>query len=282
MSRQSHSFAVEHAELYGVECAILINHFQFWIEHNQAMQRNFHDDRTWMYQTQKEMAAIYPYWSEDTVFRLIKKLLDEGVLIKGNYNRTAFDKTSWYAFKNEIMFTKPRIRGMDSTTPRNQSREVAVPIPDTKTDTETKIVCASQNPVDFSKHLKNHEEVEKQNCSGGSFKISKEELFIRCIKERMDWSEVEIDEVWEILKNHAGGIRDWFKFCSQTIINRRKMKGIKEYNKKQDGKCQDSNINPSKKSLKTIKEPISEKDTLVRPFADWKLGRPPQENSTNS
>ena len=39
MTRLSHSFSVEYAELYGVECAILINHFQFWIEQNQKQQR---------------------------------------------------------------------------------------------------------------------------------------------------------------------------------------------------------------------------------------------------
>lgn len=133
---QSHSYDVDNACLYGVECAILINHFIFWIEQNQTLGRNFHDGRTWMYQTQKEIAAIYPYWSEDTIFRNIKKLVDEGVLIKGNYNKTSFDKTIWYAFKNEEMFTKPRNRGIDNAIPRNQFRKVAEPIPDTKTNTK--------------------------------------------------------------------------------------------------------------------------------------------------
>lgn len=144
MSRLNHSFNVEHAEIYGIECAILISHFQFWIEQNQRMGRNFYDDRTWMYQTQKEIAAIYPYFSEDHVCRLIKKLIDKDVLIKGNYNKTPFDKTVWYAFKNEKMFTKPQNCGIDTADLRNQIpqncgmrfRNSAEPIPDTKTDTK--------------------------------------------------------------------------------------------------------------------------------------------------
>lgn len=120
MSRLNHSFSVEHAELYGVECAILIAHFQFWIEQNQRMERNFHDGKTWMFQTQKEIAALYPYWNEDFVFRTIKKLIDMKVLVKGNFNKTPFDKTAWYAFENEKMFTKPQICGIGTADLRNQ------------------------------------------------------------------------------------------------------------------------------------------------------------------
>ena len=144
MTRMSHSFSIENAELYGVDCAILINHFQFWIEQNQRMGRNFHDGRTWMYQTQKEIAAIYPYWGEDAVQKIIKKLVDFGVLVKGNFNKTPFDKTIWYAFENEKIFTKPLNSGIDSAKQRNQNplnsgiriRQSAEPIPDTKTDTK--------------------------------------------------------------------------------------------------------------------------------------------------
>jgi hypothetical protein len=57
----SHSFSVEHAEKYGIDCAILINHFQFLIQQNQATGKNFHDGRTWIFQSQKEIASIYPY-----------------------------------------------------------------------------------------------------------------------------------------------------------------------------------------------------------------------------
>lgn len=134
MSRLSHSFSVENAQLYGVECAILINHFQFWIEQNKAVGRNFHDGRTWMYQTHKEIAACYPYWSEDTIGRLIKKLLEAEVIIKGNFNKSKFDQTSWFAFKNEEIFTVPRNRGNEPTTPQNPNQPVAPPIPDTNPD----------------------------------------------------------------------------------------------------------------------------------------------------
>lgn len=147
MSRLSHSFSVEHAELYGVECAIVIHHLSFWIEQNHALNRNFHDGRTWMYQTQKEIAAVYSYLSEDTVRRTLKKLEEHEVIIKGNYNKTSFDRTVWYAFKNEEMFIIRRNRGMDSTKSPNQIGEIAEPIPYTKTHTKQKQQQASPDVV---------------------------------------------------------------------------------------------------------------------------------------
>ena len=127
----NHSFSVEHATKYGMECAILIYHFQFWIEQNRRLKRNFYEGKTWTYQTQAEIAAIYPYMGEDKVFRIIKRLIDLGILVKANFNKTKFDQTTWYAFANEEMFTIPQICGMDSADPRNQFRRSAEPIPDT-------------------------------------------------------------------------------------------------------------------------------------------------------
>lgn len=138
MSRLNHAFSVEYAELYGIEASIILTHIQFWIEQNQAMGRNFHDGRTWMYQTQDEIAACYPYMSKDIVFRAIKKLIEAKILIKGNYNKTSFDKTSWYAFENEIKFTKSRNRGIDICESRDQDLGIAEPIPYTKTNTKQK------------------------------------------------------------------------------------------------------------------------------------------------
>jgi hypothetical protein len=44
-----HSFNVHYAEKYGVHEAILIHHFQHWIEHNQRLNKNYHEERTWSY-----------------------------------------------------------------------------------------------------------------------------------------------------------------------------------------------------------------------------------------
>lgn len=137
MSKLSHSFSVEYASKYGVECAILINHFDFWISHNQTLGRNFHDGKFWMYQTQQEIAASYPYWNRDQVQAILVKLVKFGVLIKGNFNKMKLDKTQWYTFANQEMITMVRFRTMENAKSHHEECENAQAIPDTKPVAET-------------------------------------------------------------------------------------------------------------------------------------------------
>ena len=131
-----HSFDITLAAQYGVVGAILIHHFQHWINHNKRLGKNQKDGKTWTYQTCAWIAAWFPYLSEDQVRREIKKLVSDGILVKGNYNKSAMDKTLWYAFKNEELFTKG-----DSAKSTGDSAkwtgDSATPIPDTKTESKT-------------------------------------------------------------------------------------------------------------------------------------------------
>lgn len=100
-----HSFDVDLAtELKSVELAILIHHFQYWIRFNASTGRNYHEGKTWSYQTLKDITALFPYWSQRQVEKLINKLVDAKILMKGNFNKSAYDRTVWYAFKNEARF----------------------------------------------------------------------------------------------------------------------------------------------------------------------------------
>ena len=97
----NYSFLVEHAQQYGLDEAVMIHNFQFWITQNLANDRHQHDGRTWTYNTQKAFTKLFPFWSRQQIRTNLKSLLKQEVLIKGNYNKAAFDKTTWYAFKDE-------------------------------------------------------------------------------------------------------------------------------------------------------------------------------------
>ena len=105
-SSQHHSFDVKLAIQFDcVALATLVHHFQYWINKNQKLGRNFIEGRTWMYQTCEEIAASLPYFSAHKVRRLTAKLVKMGILRKGNFNELSIDKTLWYSFENEEMFT---------------------------------------------------------------------------------------------------------------------------------------------------------------------------------
>lgn len=102
MSIETQSFNVSHAIALGSpDLAIIVNFFVNCISLHKRLGRNAHDGRTWNYCSRRELAAYFPYWNEEKIRRFMEKLLSLGVMIQGNYNKKACDRTLWYAFANQ-------------------------------------------------------------------------------------------------------------------------------------------------------------------------------------
>ena len=147
---QHHSFDVNIAAKYGIPEAILIHHFIFWISSNQRQGKAFHEGRTWTYQTLEEISSHFPYFSISQVKRIVSKLIELKILIKGNFNSSPYDHTPWYAFENEKIF--PMIRNRpDDGTESFLRRNGIVPTyqgEDTKKDTKKdKSIKATASPM---------------------------------------------------------------------------------------------------------------------------------------
>jgi len=139
---KSYQFDVDVAVKYGVSGAIILRHLQFWIFTNRANGKHFHDNRTWTYGSVRAFVEIWPFWSIDHISRTLNRLVSIGVLVKGNYNFTGYDRTSWYAFVNEKTWFKSREailqkRKMDSAKTQNGFCKSAEPIPNQRTDKRT-------------------------------------------------------------------------------------------------------------------------------------------------
>jgi len=100
----THSFDIAHAQKYGLNEAIVIHNFQFWITKNRANKTHNHDGRTWTYNTVKAFEELFPYLKYSQIRRCLESLVTQGVLVKGEYNKGPYDRTSWYAFNDESMF----------------------------------------------------------------------------------------------------------------------------------------------------------------------------------
>lgn len=92
-----HHFNTNLAKEYGIEEAILLHHFYYWIVKNAANEKHFHDGLYWTYNSKKAYSEFFQYINETKIFRVIKHLEEEGVVVKGKYNQDKFDKTNWYA-----------------------------------------------------------------------------------------------------------------------------------------------------------------------------------------
>jgi DNA-binding PadR family transcriptional regulator len=92
-----HRFDTEIAKQYDIVTAILLDNFYFWIEKNRLNERNFKDGRYWTYNTKKAMVESFPYLNERQLDYALKKMVEQGLIIKGNYNENKFERKLWYA-----------------------------------------------------------------------------------------------------------------------------------------------------------------------------------------
>lgn len=98
----NHSFDVDIAVKYGVNAAILLENIAFWCEHNRANGRHFHDGYYWTYNSVSAFQELFPYMGLRQIRTAISKLIDAGLLIKGEYNEDARDRTGWYAVTQNV------------------------------------------------------------------------------------------------------------------------------------------------------------------------------------
>ncbi len=99
-----HSFDIHLAKEIGLEESILMKHFIFWISKNKHNGNNLHDDRTWTYNSVSAFDGLFPYFTKKQIRRILKSLLDQGMIIEGNYNKAKYDRTKWYAIVDETSF----------------------------------------------------------------------------------------------------------------------------------------------------------------------------------
>ena len=96
-----YGFNIIIAEKLGVNEAIMIRNFQFWLEKNKANEKNYCDGRYWTYNSIAAFCKIFPFWSRDQIRYILKKLTDKGILISGNFNKNPYDKTLWYSLDED-------------------------------------------------------------------------------------------------------------------------------------------------------------------------------------
>ena len=93
----NHNFDINIAKEYGIEEAILLQHLYFWIEKNKANNKHFYNDTYWTYNSKKAFANLFPYMTPRKIDYALKNLIDKGLIITGNFNENATNRTLWYA-----------------------------------------------------------------------------------------------------------------------------------------------------------------------------------------
>jgi hypothetical protein len=130
----------EDAAAYGLPAAVILHHIRWWISKNEANDKHFHDGRYWTYNSTKAFAKLFPFLTKHQIRRALDRLVDEGVLVKGNYNTSSYDRTLWYALGDGDQ----HLANLPNGVGRN-----ATPIPDSKQITALSEPTASDGAKEF-------------------------------------------------------------------------------------------------------------------------------------
>ena len=101
-----YGFDVEVATRYGVTAAVLLKNIGYWIAKNLNNRKHFHENRYWTYNSYKAFGKLYPFWTPKQIRTALDKLVEEEVLIKGNFNVKGYDKTNWYTIVDDWVIDK--------------------------------------------------------------------------------------------------------------------------------------------------------------------------------
>jgi len=101
---KTHSVDVELAKKVGFDEANILGFVAYWVKNNRDNNRNFYDGRYWTYNSAQALTEQFPYWTRRQISGLLEKLEKMGAIIKGNYNKNKFDRSSWYALTDKFMY----------------------------------------------------------------------------------------------------------------------------------------------------------------------------------
>ena len=135
----THHFEVEDAVKCGVEKAVLLYNLRFWLDKVRAndKDRHKHDGYYWTYNSAKAFGKLFPYYTERKIHRMLEQLEEAGLVISGNYNKVAYDRTKWYTMPD---FSICQNCQMETTKVVNGITQSVEPIPDSNPDNNPNVI----------------------------------------------------------------------------------------------------------------------------------------------
>ena len=135
-----HSFTTHIAEMVGMDGAVFLQHFYFWHLKNKGNNKHKHQGKYWTYNSINGFKEMFTYLSKNQIYYSLKKLEKKGYILKGNFNKIGYDRTSWYALTNKalrLFIEGTSSKGqIDMTKRANGVAKKGEPIPYTDTFTD--------------------------------------------------------------------------------------------------------------------------------------------------
>ena len=233
-----HSFDVDIAKEYGLKEAILLNHLYFWIEKNKANEVHYYDGAYWTYNSVKALNKLFPYLSERQINNSLKVLKEKGIIQTGNYNKSAYDRTMWYAFTKMGISIMQKCK-MEDTKMSNGYVENVKPIPDINTNINTDIKSCKSKYGEFKNVLLTDDEYNKLKTSNLLVYIERLSSYIESSGKKykshyatiLNWSRKDKTNI--VYSKYQEKIPKWFdKEANEEQVDEKDLQKLEERLKK--------------------------------------------------
>ena len=131
------NFDTEVAKEVGVNAAIIYFNIKYWCEYNRTNEQNEYEGLYWTYNSISAFEKQFEYFSAKQIRTALSVLEEHGYIRSGNFNKSAYDRTKWYAdlrfnSENKPIFPEEKIH-FDKRA--NGDDEKGEPIPNINTNT---------------------------------------------------------------------------------------------------------------------------------------------------
>lgn len=165
----------------GLNEALFLQQVHYWIQKS----KHEYDGKKWVYNTYDGWAEQFPFWSVRTLQRIVSSLEKKELLITGNYNKIAIDKTKWYTIdyqKLELVARPPRQSGMSNTSSwHDDSDNLTKAIPKTTTKITTEIKKNNAHSEEFAQFWANYPKRRDKQKAIAAFKKARKKHSLEII-----------------------------------------------------------------------------------------------------
>ena len=216
---RKHSFSVSIAIDHSPVMAIWLDYLANRIENNLSLKKHIHDGLCWIYDTLDALCEKFPYFSRRQIERLINNSIKEGLVAKGNYNHTSYDRTVWYAltpkayFYYQHLITTKNLTAlylsispngeMDFTEWRNGFHQTVTTIP--ITDPFTDPIKKSEGKTPHTQNVKAFPALKERKEK----EAYESEIIKKFFETKFSGFTVTYDEIFNACKEHYDSKRLW-------------------------------------------------------------------------
>lgn len=233
-----HSFNTDLAAEFGIEKAIILDNFCFWIAENERNERNFIDGRTWIYQTAKALNAKFHYIPQRSLANYLKELENDGILISAYHNDNPFDRTKWYALSDEYLYLLNDYKSkfeQKSEQSLNENSKSSVQKSDNAFAKSANEICKNGKSIKYNKQYdkfinSNSNEFEfRQNTKIANGDKNLSDFSPKSLNEKNKWIKPHLDEIKayaseQNLSVDCEHFYDYFESVGWVIGGKTKMK----------------------------------------------------------